>query len=268
MSNNIPVSVPYAHHAHDHGHAHANQHTAPVSHTDVQLAETSSQYERSGASAGAAVRGGRGGETVRGGGGGGGGAGAAGASSMSSNSSNSTTSSSSSVSPPKLKPTPVQSPPSGDRSGPPLGSQLQSDGKGRALLRIRPDPIMRLFMCPFPFMCIGCCLSESSNIDFDDVTETVSVNTYCGYCFCCAGTRVLPYGGIGNITMKASNLSINGQQAYKLCFVLKNGERIEFGGSRLPSDVRPQLFAIHYHLYGRAEPDAYRAPSPFALTIR
>ena len=50
---------------------------------------------------------------------------------------------------------------------------------------ITPSCMYKCFMMPFPFFCIGCCLSQTTKFYLDNNNRTLTLASYCGYCCCC-----------------------------------------------------------------------------------
>jgi len=171
------------------------------------------------------------------------------------------------VPPPRLQPTSVASIRAAHLSTT-SWPQLQTDQHGRLEVKTRPDCMMKCFMIPFPFLCIGCCMSESSNLVFDDRKQQVSVNSYSGYCWCCGQGRDIRYDEIANVVAKSSNMRINNRPAYSVCFLLRSGDTVRIRGAALMEDIEPTLFSIHRFLFGRGDPQAYQPPSVYSILMR
>ncbi len=54
---------------------------------------------------------------------------------------------------------------------------------------LTPGCMYICFMLPFPFFCLGCCLSKTAKFRFDNNSHMLSLVTYCGFCACCAAQR-------------------------------------------------------------------------------
>lgn len=86
-------------------------------------------------------------------------------------------------------------------------------------------------MLPFPFFCIGCCLSQSSKFQFDNNNRILHLKTYCGYCACCSSNLDVPYDEIVGLDVRIQpGYYINRQPAYKVHLLSKKGEAELTGG--------------------------------------
>lgn len=94
------------------------------------------------------------------------------------------------------------------------------------------------FMMPFPFFCIGCCISQTTKFNFDNNNRSLIVKTYCGYCCCLASTLNIPYDEILNVDVRLRpGVRINHRPAYKVWLLHRKGE-IELSGSILMAEAR------------------------------
>ena len=70
-----------------------------------------------------------------------------------------------------------------------------------------------IFMLPFPFLCMGCCLFSGSKILFDDRTRQMTINTWNGVGLC-RKSWVGGYEQIISFDVEATSTSINNVQMY------------------------------------------------------
>jgi hypothetical protein len=90
---------------------------------------------------------------------------------------------------------------------------------------IIPNCMYKCFMLPFPFFCIGCCMSQTTKMEFDNIGRVVTLKTYCGYCCCCQTERRIPYNGLKAIDRRiVPGVRINNQGAFKVWLVWVDGE--------------------------------------------
>jgi hypothetical protein len=92
-------------------------------------------------------------------------------------------------------------------------------------------------MMPFPFFCIGCCLSQTAKFRFDNNSRVMSIKSYCGFCCCCSNSKEIPYDDITNLDIRLiPGCRINHQPAYKVFLLYKEGE-IELTGGVVYSEA-------------------------------
>ena len=149
------------------------------------------------------------------------------------------------------------------------GPAINVDERGRASISLRPSCMMRLFYLPFPFLCMGCCLSSSADLDFDDRTSTVSIARWPGDCFCCmSATTVVAYAHVANVVARSTNMRINKQSAYKIAIALRDGQVINLGSPDVLGSISGDLLALHRFFFGRGvAAKTYRAPEPHSLVL-
>ena len=91
-------------------------------------------------------------------------------------------------------------------------------------------------MCPFPFLCIGCCLSRTTILNFYPSEKLLNVKTHCGYCFCYATKLDIPYETIKSIEYRSQCCFMNSKATFALVLLLSEGE-VELTGNLFLSDV-------------------------------
>eukprot|EP00656_Telonema_subtile_P045498 TRINITY_DN51747_c0_g1_i1.p1 TRINITY_DN51747_c0_g1~~TRINITY_DN51747_c0_g1_i1.p1 ORF type:complete len:217 (-),score=28.80 TRINITY_DN51747_c0_g1_i1:286-936(-) len=82
------------------------------------------------------------------------------------------------------------------------------------------------FFLPFPFFCMGCCLSRTTITTWNDSTQTVSIIKYCGYCCCCAKTVTANYADLTGVGTQMSNMKINGVRAREVTLEFRAGGEV------------------------------------------
>ena len=137
------------------------------------------------------------------------------------------------------------------------------DAQGMLHLEYRPDCWMKCLMCPFPFLFMGCCLSRSTDLDFDDYKKIVRITSRPGYCFCCSNSVDIPYSDIANVAaIHCPHVRINKQTTYKICIITRAGVVHAFTGAQLLSDIKDEVLSIHRYMFGRLNKE-YRPPLDF-----
>lgn len=117
-----------------------------------------------------------------------------------------------------------------------------------------------LFMLPFPFLCMGCCLFQQSRIILDDASRLVTVHVRNGACPCATKRREFSYSDIGNVAVVPTSMRVNGVRMHTTIFLLRDATRVRTG--RLESKEKAYLFAreVHRFLFGRTLHD-YVSPA-------
>ena len=145
---------------------------------------------------------------------------------------------------------------------PPFVPPYSPDAQGMLHIKYRPDCMMVCFMCPF-FLGIGCCLSKSTDLDFDDYKKTVRIASCPGFCFCYMDTVDIPYSDIANVAaIHCPHVRINKQTTYKICIITRAGVVHAFTGAQLLSDIKDEVLSIHRYMFGRLNKE-YRPPLDF-----
>jgi hypothetical protein len=90
---------------------------------------------------------------------------------------------------------------------------------------ITPNCFYKLFMCPFPCFCAGCCISQSTKMEFDNSQRVLIIRTYCGYCCCFAQEQRIPYHEVQTLDARLdAHMRINHQPAFKVWLVWQSGQ--------------------------------------------
>ena len=140
------------------------------------------------------------------------------------------------------------------------GLEYQADANGEMRLSSTPGAMMMCFMCPFPFLCLGCCLSSTINTLFSDKTQTVEVDSYPGLCVCLAQKKRIAFNDIGNVLAKRGSMVVNGQYTFTVALQTKHGEQVPLTNADTMSDIGPKAAGIHAYLFGRGNPN-YQPPN-------
>lgn len=85
-----------------------------------------------------------------------------------------------------------------------------------------------VFMMPFPFLCMGCCMFNASKIEFDDTTNQAHVKAWnggcCGHCGLCHRSWVGPYNDIINFKQEVTNMQVNGHFMYTIIMKVRGDD--------------------------------------------
>lgn len=131
----------------------------------------------------------------------------------------------------------------------------------RLQIRERPDCFNTLFML---FCGIGCCLSRSTDLLFDDASQSLSITTCPGYCCCCRSHYDVGYTGIANVTIAhVPGVRINKQPAFRLELHTTEGEEIPITEPKMRHQLQNRYLCLHQYVFGRADPSRYRQPTDF-----
>jgi hypothetical protein len=153
--------------------------------------------------------------------------------------------------------------PAPEPAHPPLMRQV---GEGRFTI-VTPLPCWAyVFMIPFPFFCMGCCLFGGSSATFDDTTLEVTAKRWKGVFSCCPKEqRVIPYRSIANVVIFHTNVSVNRVTQMGWGLLLTDGSvfKVNSSGS-FPGVTERHALEVHAFIFGRANPN-YRPPQPFSL---
>jgi len=145
---------------------------------------------------------------------------------------------------------------------------IKPDANGIVHLKLRPSAHMTMLMCPFPFFCLGCCLSASRDIIIDERRQTLEMTSYCGYCCCLKSEpEAYTYQDVANICLiRKPGVYMNRRATYQIAFVMRDGKRVFLSDPNLPGALFTDLLSYHYFFYGRNNPN-YQMPNPGTLAI-
>jgi hypothetical protein len=147
-----------------------------------------------------------------------------------------------------------------------------SNENGQLRVESRPTCVMIVFMMPYPFFFMGCCYSVSSNVMFDDVSQTLSIESWPGFMQCLVKTKShIEYSQVGNLALEETCCQSNRQMMYYPLIVLKDGTKLYISDCGVldysPDGVQSKVLALHHFLFGRNNP-MYAPPSVAELIIR
>jgi hypothetical protein len=145
---------------------------------------------------------------------------------------------------------------------------LRQVGDGRFSVESPLPCYAYLFMIPFPFFCLGCCIFGASSITFDDTTLEVTAKRWKGVFSCCPKEqRVISYRSIANVVIFLTNMSVNRvtQQGWGLLLTDGSVFKGDASGSS-PAVTQEHALEVHRFIFGRANPD-YRPPDPYSLRV-
>jgi hypothetical protein len=153
------------------------------------------------------------------------------------------------------------------RARPPRKSNLRQEDVGRFSVDESLPCLAYVFMLPFPFFCMGCCIFGASKFTFDDTTMEVTAKRWDGLFEHCAKIDVTPYLSIANVVIFGTNVRVNHVRQMAWGLLLTDGSVISASKAGFaPQEATERALEIHYHLFGRANPD-YQAPNPASLVV-
>jgi hypothetical protein len=149
--------------------------------------------------------------------------------------------------------------------------QLEADPSGMLQIKISPSCSSTLFMLP-TFFFVGCCLSSSKRILFNDTQQTVTITSNPG--LCCVppfvSTKVVAYGDIANVVLvRNPYIRTNGHATFDIKLLLRNEQQVTLTAESdvLCTAMQADALAYHRFLFGRADPATYQAPSSHSLEL-
>ena len=137
---------------------------------------------------------------------------------------------------------------------------------GRIELHASPSCLETVSMLPFPFFCLGCFISRTADIVFDDETKSVTFSGNPGYLFCLKKSETISYDSIGNVALVLGSYTINDVKTFELTLLLKDGRRIPMTGPQFATVLEPKALALHRFLFARGNP-MYRTPILLELVL-
>eukprot|EP01039_Chlorochromonas_danica_P010095 gene10094-11175_t len=150
-----------------------------------------------------------------------------------------------------------------------IESYYQVNREGQLHLHVMPNCMETFLMLPFPFFCLGCCFSYTTDLLFDDDPQLVHIRYSWGhfYLFPCLQSRsTWSYDDIGNIGYYHNGVEQDGVLMYCASLIMKNGKIFPFAPPMPLSDVHNRTLAMHYFIFGRNSPN-YSQPFPTSLYI-
>ena len=147
-------------------------------------------------------------------------------------------------------------PPSASRKKRSTKNKYELNENGQFVLQARPSAFEIFFMCPI-FFCMGCCLSTSANVVFDENDRTVTISNWRGYmCFPpCLSSIKIPYSEVGNIGIRNTG-GTKGPQGheqpiYEVVLVTKSAEVWIIGGRGLQRKAQGEADVLYNFLFLR-----------------
>ncbi len=101
----------------------------------------------------------------------------------------------------------------------------------------------------FFFQCVGCCTSESSELVFNDRSQTLAAAKYPGYLCCLKKKTLHEYAEIANIGYYPTHMKENNRSYYQGAVVLKDKRILDVGDKKF--DVSKEVLALHAFLFQR-----------------
>lgn len=141
-----------------------------------------------------------------------------------------------------------------------------ADRRRKKRVDVDTSALQAVFMLPFPFFCLGCWLSETSAVVFDDATRTVTAEGYPGYCFFLKSKNQFNYDAIANVALVRTNIRKNNVATFRMALLLRDGRQITLSGPEYLDDIGSTALAVHRFLFGRGNP-YYRPPGIFELLL-
>eukprot|EP00760_Papus_ankaliazontas_P039222 PhM_4_TR9517/c1_g3_i1/m.98326 len=139
---------------------------------------------------------------------------------------------------------------------------MAPDRAGQCTVTLSPTCLDKCFMLPFPFLGIGCCMSRTTVLTFDDDAECVVMKSNPGYLFCLRKTTEIAYKDVGNIAAQhVSGVQINDQPAYRVVLLDRSANVHRLTGDMMMVEANKYAAALHKYMFGRANPETYSAPS-------
>ena len=142
-----------------------------------------------------------------------------------------------------------------------------ADSNGELRIIHGPTCIDVMFMLPFPFLvrfsmtsngfyihqclyqCLGCFISESSELVFNDRSQTLASTKYPGYLCCLKKDTLHEYTDIANIGYYTTNMKENKRFYLQGAVVLKDKRVLDVGEKKF--DVSSEVLALHAFLFQR-----------------
>lgn len=145
----------------------------------------------------------------------------------------------------------------------------QLDANGELRVHITPGCLFALLMLPYPFFCMGCCLSVTADLVFEDRSQTLLITTAWGYTGCFPGCKTklsFSYDDVGNVGFISMNMRIRQSAQYRPVLVMKDGRLFTFARTGSEKDIEANVLGMHHFLFGRGKPD-YQTPPYYSLRV-
>ena len=140
--------------------------------------------------------------------------------------------------------------------------QLTVEKDNKLVLHYGPSCFDIVFMLPVPFLCVGCCISKTVHVVFDDTIQIVNITQYPGFCFPLKTNTLLEYSMIANVAYRRTNLKVNNEQMFEPVLVTHKGEQFPCGSysGMYSSTLQNEVLAVHRFVFGRQNQD-YHPPN-------
>lgn len=122
-----------------------------------------------------------------------------------------------------------------------------------------------IFMLPFPFFCMGCCMFKASYISFDMERKTFTSRVWSGVFQACAEEKVVPFSAIANVATCSTSMRVNGVTQRTWGILLRSGEFVKTGSMAGMTDTTRRAQEVHQLLFGNAP--NYRVPSASEMVL-
>ena len=136
----------------------------------------------------------------------------------------------------------------------------ETDASGILQYKIRPDDDDWILMCP-PCLFIGCCLTVSANVTFDDNNHTVRISNWMGY-MCippCYSYATISYYDIANIGLLYTGIKEgtepNEVPIYDVVLVTHKRKMWRVGNRGSKTAASNEASNLLKFVYGRNNPD-------------
>eukprot|EP01039_Chlorochromonas_danica_P006123 gene6122-6741_t len=140
---------------------------------------------------------------------------------------------------------------------------------GQLHLYLGPDCTETIFMLPFPFLCMGCCLSATCDWVFQEREQQVVIRYAWGHLYllpCLRSVHRYSYQDIANVGYYCCHARVNGVLQYRPVVLMKDGQYFPFAAKDNERGLRQHVLAMHFFLFGRGNAD-YRPPAYETLKI-
>ena len=136
----------------------------------------------------------------------------------------------------------------------------EPDKNGKFEYKVRPSRCDTFLMLP-PCMFLGCCMSRSANVSFNDNTQSVFISNWTGY-ICCPpfySSITLTYSQIGNIGILDTGIregeAPHQTPLYDVALVAKDSSKWMVGSRGYYNPVMEDARKLHHFVFGRNNPN-------------
>ena len=136
----------------------------------------------------------------------------------------------------------------------------EPDENGKFEYKVRPSRCDTFLMLP-PCLFLGCCMSRSANVTFNDNTQSVFISNWPGY-ICCPpfySSTTLTYSQIGNIGILDTGIregeAPNQTPLYDVALVAKDSSKWMVGSRGYYNPVMEDARKLHHFVFGRNNPN-------------